>query len=234
MNRRRTARYVAVGVLLVGLVTLGAAPREDQWKKVDEAVQKGLPKTAIEALEPIIAGAIKDKAYAEAIKAIGRKIAYEGNIQGNKPEEKISRLQAEIAKAAPEMRPMMQAILAHWYWHYFQQNRWRFMRRTATAQPPGDDILTWDLPRILAEIDKHFAAVLAHDALLKKTPVAQYDALLQKGNVPDTYRTTMFDFIAFEALNFYTAGEQAGAKAEDAFELTADSPVFGPVDDFVA
>ena len=228
------AWMLAAGVLWAGLVAFGAAPREDQWKQVDEAVKKGLPKTAIEALEPIIAAAVKDQAYAEAIKAIGQKIALEGNIQGNKPEEKITRLQAEIAQAAPELRPVLQAILAHWYWHYFQQNRWRFLQRTATAQPPSDDILTWDLPRILAEIDKHFTAVLAHEAELKKTPVAQYDALLQKGNVPDTYRPTLFDFIAFQALNFYTAGEQAGAKAEDAFDLTADSPIFAAADEFVA
>ena len=62
-------------------------------------INKGLPKTAIEQLEPIIDGAMQDKAYAEAIKAIGQKIALEGNIQGNKPEEKITRLEAEIAKA---------------------------------------------------------------------------------------------------------------------------------------
>src|SRR5437773_12042686 len=88
-----------------------AGPRDEQWKKVEEAKQKGLPKSAIEALEPIIAAAMKEKAYAEAIKAIGLKIAYEGNIQGNKPEEKIFRLQAEIAKVPAEMKPTMEAIL---------------------------------------------------------------------------------------------------------------------------
>ena len=62
---------------------------------------------------------------AEAIKAIGKKIALEGNIQGNKPEEKIRRMESEIAKAPAEMKPVMQALLANWYWHYFQQNRWR-------------------------------------------------------------------------------------------------------------
>ena len=72
-------------VLVVGLPAFAAGPRDEQWKKVDEAMQKGLPKTAIEQLGPIIAGAIQDKAYAEAIKAIGKKIALEGNIQGNKP-----------------------------------------------------------------------------------------------------------------------------------------------------
>jgi hypothetical protein len=53
---------------------LGAALRGDLWRQVDEAVQKGLPKTAITNLEPIIAGALKDKAYAEATKAIAKKI----------------------------------------------------------------------------------------------------------------------------------------------------------------
>ena len=52
--------------------------------------------------------------------------------------------------------------------------------------------------------------------------------------MPDTYRPTLFDFLAFEALRFYTSGEQAGARAEDAFELTADSPIFASVEDFLA
>src|SRR5262249_23244008 len=34
-------------------------------------------------------------------------------------------------------------------------------------------------------------------------------------------------------LAFYAAGEQAGSRAEDAFELTADSPAFAAADQFV-
>jgi uncharacterized protein YfaS (alpha-2-macroglobulin family) len=210
-----------------------AAPRDDQWKKVKEAQDKGLPRTAIEHLQPIIDGAMKDKNYPEAIKAIGLKISLEGNIQGNKPEEKITRMQAEIAKAPKEMVPVMDAILAHWYWHYFQQNRYRFVRRTQTAEPPGKDIQTWDLARILTEIDKQFTKALSAEQELKNTPIGAYDALIAKGTVSDNYRPTLYDFIVFDALNFYVTGEQAGAKASDAFELTATSPIFATVDDFM-
>ncbi|MCO6459700.1 MAG: alpha-2-macroglobulin [Pirellulaceae bacterium] len=197
-------------------------------------MKKGLPKTAIEKLEPIIAAALREKAYAEAVKAIGQKIALEGNIQGNKPEEKIRRMEAEIEAAPAEMKPVLQAILANWYWHYFQQNRWRFMQRTQTAAPPGDDFTTWDLPRIFAEIDKQFQQVLAAAEILQKIPIADYDELLEKGNAPDAYRPTLYDFLAHDALEFYASGEQAAARAQDAFDLRADSPVFGSVADFLA
>ena len=33
--------------------------------------------------------------------------------------------------------------------------------------------------------------------------------------MPDAYRPTLYDFIAQEALKFYTSGEQAAAKPQD-------------------
>ncbi len=157
----------------------------------------------------------------------------EGNIQGNKAEENIVRLEAEIAKAPAEMKPVLQTLLAHWYWSYFEQNRWRFMQRTQTTEAPGKDFTTWDLPRLFAEIDKHFQAALAAEKILKATPIAAWDGLLEKGTMPDSYRPTLYDFLAHEALQFYTSGEQAGAKAEGEFELTADSPILDDADKFL-
>jgi hypothetical protein len=211
-----------------------ASPRTNLWKNVEDAVNKGLPQTAISNLNLILPAAMKDRAYGEAAKAMARKIVLEGNIQGNKPEEKIARMNAEIARAPQEILPLLETLRAHWYWHYFQQNRWRFLQRTATAQAPGKDFTTWDLPRLFAEIDRQFQQALSHADTLKKTPVSVFDDLLQKGTLPDIYRPTLFDFIAQEALKFYTSGEQAGAKAEDAFELSADSPALDDVEKFLA
>ena len=104
-------------------------------------------------------------------------------------------MEAEIDKAPAEMKPVLNAIQAHWYWHYFQQNRWRFMQRSTTSEAPGKDITTWDLPRILGEIDKQFTRALATADELKTIPVGTYDALLEKGTTPDAYRPTLYDFL---------------------------------------
>ncbi len=223
----------SVAVLAAFTFLIAADTPGQSWKEVDDAVQKGLPKTAIEKLQPIITAATMEKRYAEAIKAIAMKVALEGTIEGNKPEEKITRMQAEINNAPAEMKPMMQAIVANWYWHYFQQNRWRFLQRTETDAPPPDDFTTWSLPRILAEIDTQFTGTLASAEVLKQTPIAEYDDLLEKGNAPDSYRPTLFDFVAHDALEFYSSGEQAGSRAIDSFELSAASPIFASTADFL-
>jgi hypothetical protein len=226
----RTLILLACGTLsVVGI--LWASPEEspdgDKWKAVREAMEKQLPQTAIQELEPIIKAALAAKNYPEACRAVAWKISLEGTIQGDKPEERITRLQATMKDLPEEMKPVMETILAHWYWQFFQMNRWRFMQRTATDQPPGEDINSWDLKRILAEIDLHFTAAIAQEDLLRKIPVESFDALLTKGTMPDAARPTLYDVLVHEALSFYTAAEQAGNQVQNAFVLQADSPVFG-------
>ncbi|MHB0957911.1 MAG: alpha-2-macroglobulin family protein [Pirellulaceae bacterium] len=229
--------FLVCGTLSV-LGFLAAALEESpktEWQKVYDAIGKQLPQTAIQELEPLIKAALEAKNYPEAVKAIALKISLEGTIEGNKPEERITRLEAVLEQELPdEMKPTLEVILAHWYWQYFQQNRWRFMQRTATDQPPGEDINSWDLSRILAEIDEHFTLALQHEDLLRKTPVEKFDELLVKGTMPDATRPTMYDFAVHEALTFYTAGEQAGAMVQNAFVLQADSPIFAPTAEFLA
>ena len=235
VKANHTGRLLCVLLLLVVAGHLSAAESRDSlWDQVDEAIQNRLPQTAIAVLDEIIPGALEDQAYAEATKAICLKIALEGQIQGGKAEEMIVLLEAEIAEAPEPMKPVTETILAHWYWQYFQQNSWRFINRTQTAEPPGADITTWDLPRILAEIDRHFTLALDAEQELKAIPIDEWDDLLEKGTVPDSYRPTLYDFLAFEALSFYSAGEQVGTIPQDAFEIMADSPIFGTVAEFLA
>lgn len=230
----RLLKGVFVFTVLALNVFAGQTDRSEQWAEVEKAQASGQPQTALDKLEPIISGAYADMLYAEAIRAIALKMAIEDRINGNRAEKKIFRFQAEVEKAPAAMKPAMEAVLAHWYWQYYEQNRWRFMERTQTAESPGADIQTWDLARILAEIDKHFTAALADEAALKKTSIHVYRQLLEPGNVPESYRPTLYDFLAYEALKFYQAGEYSQIKAEDEFEIEAAGPIFGDVREFMS
>ena len=208
--------------------------RDNMWKQVNEAIEQGLPKTAIERLEPIIESALLEKAYPAAIKAVAKKITLNSEIQGGRPEQRILMLLSELPTLPPEMAPTMRALLGNWYWSYFEQNRWRFGNRTSTSQPVSDDFQTWDLQRLFAEIDKNYVLALQDAKALQAIPITDYDDLLTKGTVPDSHRPTLFDFVAFEAIEFYSLGEQAGAQSEDRFEIEASGAALGSMSDFLA
>ena len=242
MSAKRTTALMTLSLLLMstlGMVALWAAgppvPNEAPWKKVRAAMDKGLPKTAIEELTPLIDKALAEKNYDQAVRGIATRVVLEANIQGNQPSEKVTRMEAEIAKAPAEIKSVLEAVLAHWYWHYFQQNRWRFSGRTEIDSPDSNDkdFTTWDLKRILSEIDKHFAAALSDAPQLKKIAASEYDEFLEKGTVGDDYRPTLYDVVAESAIQFYAAGEQAGSVSQDAFVLQSDSPIFDTTDQFL-
>lgn len=220
--------------LLTGLPSTAAGPREAAWREVDQAIQQGQPRTAADRLKPIAEAALREQAWGEAAKAIARGIALESQIEGRRPEERITRLTEALKTAPVPLQPVLRSLLAHAYWGYFQNNRWRIQQRTATAEASGEDFTTWDLRRLFAEIDHHFTLSFASADSLQRTPIADFDDLLDRGNIPDRRRPTLYDFLVHEAIAFYAAGEQAGARSQDAFNPTAASPLFGPLPEFLA
>ena len=210
---------------------LGSDERKELWKQVERDLKQGLPESAIKKLKSIYASASEEKAYPEATTALCRQFWTEG--QKNQPTypHVIKRMQAAIPDAPEPMQPIMKAVLAKWFYAYYIQNRWRFQQRTQTQAGPSDDFETWDLRRLLREIDKHYTDALASADNLKKIPISDMDPLVSKGTVDDSHRPTLYDFIAFEALDFYSLDEQF-IRQQGAFEIGADSPIFAASDSF--
>jgi uncharacterized protein YfaS (alpha-2-macroglobulin family) len=226
-------------VLLVSLSLLVSAgkrptPTDALWKQVGAAQNKGLPQTAIKHLDRILEITQSEGRHGEWLRALSQKIMLEGTVQGNKPEEKVVRLKAEFEKADPRTRPLLRAVLAQWYWHYYNRNRWRFAGRTQTQEMDENDFTTWDLKKIFSEIDGLYQSILQDRELLSKIPVSDFKDFLEPGTMPEEVRPTLYDFIAHEALVFYTSAEQAAAKPEDAFEIDAASDAFGLLTEFLA
>ncbi len=162
-----------------------------------------------------------------------RVIAETRNRPGDDPERLIL-LAAAIEKAPAETRAVLEAIRANWTWSFFMNNRWRFAQRTGGAAADGlESIASWDLPKIVGEIRARFAAALAAKEAIRKLPVAEWNAVIEPGTMPDAYRPTVWDVIARDALEFAESGERGLVDPEDAFEFPADGPALGTLDEFL-
>lgn len=236
MKLIRRLRTLLLPVVIFAVMTTPnspAAPRDADWKKVEEAMSNDQPKTVIELLGGIEAAAIADKSWGETAKSIVMRIGLGGRVEGG-PQAALQTMDAELAKAPEEVKPILKVIQAHWYHSYFMQNRWRFAQRSATSQPPGDDIETWDLPRILGEVDNRFQAALEGKDAIRSQPIGLFKEVLSAAALGDTVRPTLYDFIAHQAIEFYSMEEVAASRPQDAFRIAATDPVFGSVDEFLA
>ena len=205
-------------MLFITVAHLSAGPRDADWKKVDEARKKSQPKTVMELLRGIEEAAFTDEAWAEGTRAMAARIAEEVRIDNNRVMA-VKTLDAEMEKVPEAARSVLRALSAWWLHRYYQSNRWKFMQRSLTAAPPGEDIASWDLTRILAVIDSRFQRALADGGVLKQIPVADYAELLVEGELGDVGRPTVYDFLAHTALEFYAMEETAASKPADAFEV---------------
>ena len=245
----RSVRFVFILLFFAGLLAAtddalkGRAPIDptpaltqettaDLWRKVEDAEKSGLPQTAIGHLKKIYALAVEAKRDGEALRALTRQIVLESVVEGNRSVPRVARLQEEITKAPASLKPMLRVVLAQWYWHYYSRNKWRFINRSATEGTDDKDFTTWDLRRLFREIDTLYRDILKDEAVLKTIPVSTYAEFLETGNMPAELRPTLYDFAAFEALDFYTSEEQAGAQPEDAFVIEADSDALAPAAQF--
>ena len=211
-------------------------PRAEAWKRVQQALDEGKPKTAAEALAGVEEAAVKDKAWAEAARAIATRVL---TATGDRPPddpERLVQLAAAVEKAPAETRAVLRAIQANWTWSFFQNNRWRFAQRTAGGAATDElaTIASWDLPAIVGEIRRRFAAALTESAALQKLPVAEWTPLIAPGSMPDAYRPTVWDVVARDALEFAASGERGVVAPEDVFEFAADSPALGTPEEFLA
>ncbi|MFM8578651.1 MAG: hypothetical protein ACKOCN_07600 [Planctomycetaceae bacterium] len=241
---------VAVGCRIAILALLGAStmvgqvraddrlpdgPRRAAWQAVQKALDEGKPKTALESLAGIEQAATGEKAWAEAARAIATGVLARAGEAANDESDMLLGLAAAIAQAPPETRGVLECERANWTWSYFQSNRWRFAGRTAGGSDDGgiDSIDSWDLPRIVSEIRERFAAALRERATLGAMPVKEWSAIIRAGSMPDTYRPSVWDVIARDAIAFATSGERGLVDPEDLFEIEATGPALDPQDAFL-
>jgi len=249
-SRRRPAAGILLGLVILGGVAVmhrpshgdepPTGPRAAVWQAVQQALDEGKPKTALEQLAGVEASAVQDKAWDEVARAIATRILTEtGDRPGDDPE-RVIRLAAAIEKAPAETRGVLEAVRANWTWGYFQANRWRYQQRTRGGADGKDltKLAEWDLPEIVAEIKKRFAAAVGapgspERAALQKLPVSEWSAIIEKGAMADAYRPTVWDVIVRDAIEFSSSGERGLVAPEDAFEIAADSPALGTPEEFL-
>ena len=192
----------------------------DLWKSVEKFEVEGLPESALEVVETISKKGEKDGNNVQRIKALLFKSKFALILEEDAQSKIINDFKTQISRSEFPTKNILESLLANLYWQYFQQNRWQFYNRTKTLEKVDkDDFRTWDLQTLFDEISFHYQNSLKQQLLLKLEDLKNFDELLILQKDSKTYRPTLFDFLAHNALEFYTTDENSITKPAYKFEI---------------
>ncbi|RYG41216.1 MAG: alpha-2-macroglobulin, partial [Chitinophagaceae bacterium] len=201
------------------------------WKKVEGFVKKNLPASALSEVKNIYTLAKKDKQDAQVIKAL----VYMNSLQSETRENNESLSIAEIEKEVPgtkgAVNALLNSLLADLYWTYYQNHRWQFYNRTQTTDFKKEDIATWTAEDFHEKTSALYQRSIADVKLLQQTSLEPYNAIIVKGNMRHL-RPTLFDLLAFKALEYFENDERDLNRPAYAFQID-QAAAFDPAADFI-
>lgn len=95
---------------------------------------------------------------------------------------------------------VLHSMQAEMYNRYYQQNRWKIDARTSLTDYIPQDIREWSANLFTQKIKEELTASLEPAALLQQTPVSRFKEILETGKDSPTLRPTLYDFLAFRAI----------------------------------
>jgi len=204
---------------------------DTEWKTVQGFIDKGLPQSALEEVKKIYLLAKNDKQDAQLIKALVYTSDLQQKTRENNLIASIIEFEKEITGSKEPVTSILNSLLAQMYLQYYQSHRWEIYSRTTTEHFKKEDIATWGTEDFHNKISSLYLLSIKNQKILQQTKLVPYDAIIIKGNVRHL-RPTLFDLLAFRALDYFDNNERDIKKPSYAFEISVAS-AFDPAADFI-
>lgn len=101
---------------------------------------------------------------------------------------------------------VLHSMIAEMYRHYYRSNSWRINQRTEIVDYVPDDMREWSASLFNRAITTELERSLQPAKLLQQMPVSRYAALLKAGKDDRQFRPTMYDFLAYRAIEIQPEG----------------------------
>ena len=225
-------QFICLIFLFFGLGTVAQNNYTHDWQKVDSLSNLGQPQSALEIVNCIYNEAKTSGETNPFIKATLYKMKLEADFQEDFYKTAIERTKSEITQAKSPNKQLLSSILAELYWRYFQNNRWNILNRSETANFVPDDLATWDARKLIAACMENYAQSLADKDLLKNFPITNFSEILIKQESSEKYRPTLFDFLAFRAVDFYSSNDAGLTAPANSFSIN-NKQYFSSITDFI-
>jgi hypothetical protein len=175
---------------------------EKNWKKVIENENNGKVKTANGIVDKIYKKAFAKKEEVESIKCFFYKSKYRQVLDENAKVIILNDLKTQINQVSIPSKAILHLIYGKCLNDYYNSNRYNIQNRTNTVSL-NDDFLTWANADFEKEIQTTFDKTLENEAVLKTTPLTNYEAVFDFFTLEKFKKENVFDYLLKENIAFY-------------------------------
>lgn len=176
---------------------------QTEWEAIEKLERDGMAKFAYEQVSKLLERAKSDQNPPQIVKAMLHKGR---NIMQFEPEgwfQTIKSWRDEEKNAAFPTNVILQSMLGEILHSYVQNNRWKLRDRKDTDDRDLTDFRTWSIAQLEAESQRYYALSVANENA-QKIDIQGINALTSKPMNTDLLRPTLYDFLAFRALEYFS------------------------------
>ncbi|MEM9888386.1 MAG: alpha-2-macroglobulin family protein, partial [Bacteroidota bacterium] len=176
---------------------------EAEWKMVDSLERQGLPESALKQVEKIYEQAKADNNAPQWVKSVIYKAKYTKTLEEKGQVAAIALVEKEAEAAKFPVQPILQSMAAQLYDQYLSNNYWRIQNRTEVVDNDSEDMETWTMARLLEKSSELYKKSIEREEL-KRLKADDFKAILTEGKESEGLRPTIYDVLAFRAIDHFT------------------------------
>lgn len=189
-------------ILLPFMVLSVSAQYTDRWKKVDELAKKQLPESALREVESIFHDAQKTGNFNETVKAFIYKMRFTLEKDPDEAPKIIQNFENFAGEyTQTEQKALLHSMTAELYYLYYFKSQYTINQRSQIVDFVPDDMNEWSKNLFFDKINEELKLSLQDADSLQKTDVKQFATLIEQGNDSKDLQPTLYDFIAYRAVN---------------------------------
>jgi hypothetical protein len=194
----------------------------------------GLPRTALVEVEQVYDKAKTEKNTAQLLKSLIFKMKFSYAFEADYYSNQIISLEKDLKNMGFPDSAIGHSMLGEMYWNYFTQNRYQFYNRTKTVDFTPTDLRTWSLDQIFEKSRKHYlSSIQEKEKLFSIDADSLLKEIIKKGYPENFQFKTVYDFLAFRAIDFLRSDEVYMQKFTPSFRMD-DKRFFGSANDLLA
>ncbi len=190
------------------------------WKEVDKALEKGLPKTALDQINIIYDKALSESNVENQIKATisGAKLTLDTEELGL--ELVVETLNARLNQSKAPVKQLLHSMTAELFQQYYNSQYYKISQRTNLASFDTGDMRTWAPNNYRDFIADQYLSSTADITRQYKT--ADYKKLLNNEKSTIALRPALYDVLVDRAINYFSSRNYNTITPSFSFKL--DSP----------